>query len=84
MMKTMKEKKRGAYNAKKLFLASAIVAAIKRCELVCNPAVVTRAFFSIHVRKLADGLTQSWVVSLSVNEALQQGNARKLTDDDFR
>ena len=80
----MKAKKRGPYNTKKLFLGSAIIAAIKRCELVCSPAIVTRALFSIHVRKLAGGLTHSWVVSLSVNEALQQGTARKLAEEDFR
>lgn len=79
----MKERKRGPYNTNRLFLGSAIVAAIKRCELVCNPAVVSRALFSVHVRKLNDGLTQSWMVSLSVNEALVQGKARKLIEEDF-
>jgi hypothetical protein len=80
----MKGKKKKAISVKRLRLALAIIAAIKRCELVCNPAVVTRGHFSIHVRKLADGLTHSWVVSLSVNEALPQGKARKLIAEDFR
>jgi hypothetical protein len=80
----MKGKKKKSISVKRLRLANAIVKAIQRCELVCSPAIVTRALFSIHVRKLAAGLTHSWVISLSVNETLLQGKARKLIAEDFR
>jgi hypothetical protein len=80
----MKGKKKKSISVKRLRMANAIVKAIQRCELVCNPAIVSRPLFSIHVRKLAAGLTHSWIVSLSVNEALQLGKARKLTEEDFR
>src|SRR5271156_5893278 len=53
-----------------LYLGSAIVAAIRRCELVCNPAVVTRPRFTIHVRRLNEGPTRSWLVSC-VNSGTQ-------------
>jgi hypothetical protein len=68
--KTMKEKKRGHYNKNKLFPGSAIVAAIKRCELICNPAIVSRPRFTIHVRRMREGPTRSWLVSCSDNGAL--------------
>ena len=80
----MKGKKKKSTPVNRLRLGKAIVKAIQRCETVCNPAVVSKPLFSVHVRKVADGLTQSWVVSLSVNEALLQGKARKLTEEDFR
>jgi hypothetical protein len=80
----MKGKKKKSISVKRLHLGKAIVAAIQRSELVCNPAIVSRPLFSIHVRKLAAGLTHSWIVSLSVNVALQQGKARKLIASDFR
>jgi hypothetical protein len=69
----MKGKKRGPCKGKKLFLGSAIVAAIKRCELVCNPAVVRRPKFTIHVRRLSEGQTRSWLVSCVNSEALADG-----------
>src|SRR5271156_3400073 len=46
-----------------LHLGQAIVKAIKRCELVCNPAIVTRPRFTVHVRRLSEGPTRSWLVS---------------------
>jgi len=66
----MKGNEKGPHNAKKLFLGSAIAAAIKRCELFCNPAVVTRPTFTIHVRRLSEGPTESWLVSC-VNSGTQ-------------
>jgi hypothetical protein len=72
-VKTMKEKKRGPYNTIWLFLGSAIVAAIKRCEVVCNPAIVRRPKFTIHVLRLTEGPTHSWVVTCSNREAFTNG-----------
>jgi hypothetical protein len=68
--KTLKGNEKGPHNAKKLFLGSAIAAAIKRCELVCNPAVVIRPRFTIHARRLSEGPTRSWLVSC-VNSGAQ-------------
>jgi hypothetical protein len=59
----MKGKNKGATAVNRLRLGKAIVAAIKRCELVCNPAVVIRPTFTIHIRRLSEGPTQSWLVS---------------------
>jgi hypothetical protein len=66
----MKGKNKGATAVNRLRLGKAIVAAIKRCELVCNPAVVIRPTFTIHVRRLSEGPTQSWLVSC-VNSGTQ-------------
>src|SRR5271163_2759988 len=56
-----------------LYLGQAIAAAIKRCELVCNPAIVTRPRFTIHVRRLSEGPTQSWLVSCVKSDAQLSG-----------
>jgi hypothetical protein len=79
----MKEKKMGPYNTNMIFLGSAIVAAIKRCELVCNPAIVSRSKFTIHVRRLSEGPPRSWLVSYSNNKALDDGNVKQLRNEDF-
>jgi hypothetical protein len=79
----MKGKKRGPYNTNTLFLSSAIAAAIKRCELVCNPAIVRRSRFTIHARRVGEGLARSWVVSYTSNEPPAEGNVTKLRDEDF-
>jgi hypothetical protein len=73
MRTTMKDKKRGRYNTNRLYLASAVIAAIKRCEMVCNPAIVRRPRFTIHVRRLSEGPTRSWLVSCVNSEALADG-----------
>jgi len=75
-VKTMKEKKKGPYNTSWLYLRSAILDAIIRCELVCNPAIVTRPKFTIHVRRLTEGPTHSWVVTYS-NNALTDGTTQR-------
>ena len=52
-----------------LYLGSAILAAIKRCDLICNPAIVRRPRFTIHVRRLSEGPTRSWLVSCVNSDA---------------
>jgi hypothetical protein len=66
----MKGKKKRSTAQNGLRMGKAIVAAIKRCELVCNPAVVIRPTFTIHVRRLSEGPTRSWLVSC-VNSGAQ-------------
>jgi hypothetical protein len=61
-------------------VGNAIVKAIKRCELVCNPAIVTRPRFTIHVRRLSEGPTRSWLVSCTNNEALADEKAKSSED----
>jgi len=76
----MKQKKKGLYNTSWLYLRSAILDAIKRCELVCNPAIVTRPKFTVHVRKLTEGRTHSWVVTYSNNDALTDGTTQSRSE----
>jgi len=39
-----------------------IFAAILRCEIVCNPAVIERDSYAIHVRKLPPADGRGWIV----------------------
>jgi hypothetical protein len=39
-----------------------IIEAIQRCELVCNPAVLDRRKFSVHVRKVPSTSGTIWIV----------------------
>ena len=41
---------------------TAILAAILRCELVGNPAVIERDSYAIHVRKLPPADGKGWIV----------------------
>jgi hypothetical protein len=41
---------------------AAILEAIRRCESVCNPALIEKRLFSIHVRKLPASEGRGWVV----------------------
>jgi hypothetical protein len=41
---------------------SAILKGITRCESLCNPAVIEKPLFSIHVRQLPAGEGKGWVV----------------------
>jgi hypothetical protein len=41
---------------------AAILKAITRCESVCNPAVIEKRLFSIHVRQLPGAEGKGWVV----------------------
>jgi hypothetical protein len=43
---------------------AAIVEAILRCESRCNPAVVEKRLFSIHVRRLPTTEGKGWVVRI--------------------
>jgi hypothetical protein len=69
MGKAMTGSKRSRYKTNRLYLGSAIAAAIKRCEQVCNPAIVRRPRFTIHVRRLSEGPTRSWLVSCVNSDA---------------
>src|SRR5271155_2817039 len=77
----MKGKKKRSTALNRLYLGSAIAAAIKRCELVCNPAIVTRPRFTIHVRRLSEGPTRSWLVSCVNSDALAHGREKGNYDD---
>jgi hypothetical protein len=77
----MKGKNKRSIALNRLRLGKAIVAAIKRCELVCNPAIVRRPIFAIHVRRLSDGPTRSWLVSC-VNSDARTGGKEKGSYDD--
>jgi hypothetical protein len=43
---------------------TAIIEAMIRCESVCNPAVVEKRLYSIHVRRLLAGEGKEWIVRL--------------------
>jgi hypothetical protein len=43
---------------------TAIIEALIRCESVCNPAVIEKRLFSIHVRRLLAGEGKGWIVRL--------------------
>lgn len=79
----MKGKNRGPCSTNRLYLGSAILAAIKRCELVCNPAILVRPKFTIHVRRMSEGPTRSWLVSCTSNEPLADGNEKGTTTINF-
>src|SRR5580658_3248156 len=66
----MKGKNKATTAVNRLRLGKAILAAIKRSELTCNPAVVIRPTFTIHVHRMSEGPTQSWLVSC-VNSGTQ-------------
>jgi len=40
-----------------------ILEAIQRCESVCNPAVLERRKFSVHVRKASSTSGKIWIVT---------------------
>ena len=52
----------------------AILAAIQRCERLCNPAVVEKRWFSIHVRQLPAGEGRGWVVRIIDKEAMDKND----------
>jgi hypothetical protein len=49
-------------DAKVLIPRAAILEAVTRCESVCNPALIDKRRFSVHVRKLPASEGRGWVV----------------------
>ena len=55
---------------------AAIFAAIMRCESVCNPAVIEKRLFSIHVRQLPAIEGRGWVVRIIDKESINEKDER--------
>jgi len=53
---------------------AAILEAIQRCERLCNPAVVEKRWFSIHVRQLPAGEGKGWVVRITAKESTNKND----------
>jgi hypothetical protein len=53
---------------------AAILEAIIRCESVCNPAVIEKRSFSIHVRQLPAGEGKGWVVRIIDKESINKND----------
>jgi hypothetical protein len=51
---------------------AAILEAITRCERVCNPALIEKRLFSIHVRKLPASEGKGWVVRVIDKEPINK------------
>jgi hypothetical protein len=51
---------------------AAIFKAILRCERVCNPAVIEKRMFSIHVRQLPASEGKGWVVRIIDKESIDK------------
>jgi len=49
---------------------AAILRAIMRCESLCNPAVIEKRLFSIHVRQLPASQGKGWVVRIIDKESI--------------
>jgi hypothetical protein len=52
----------------------AILEAITRCETVCNPAVIEKRRFSIHVRQLPVAEGKGWVVRVIDKESFDKNS----------
>ncbi len=53
---------------------AAIIEAIIRCESRCNPAVVEKRLFSIHVRQLPASEGKGWVVRIIDKESINKND----------
>ncbi len=53
---------------------AAIIEAIVRCDSVCNPAVIEKRLFSIHVRQLPASEGKGWVVRIIDKEAINKND----------
>jgi hypothetical protein len=53
---------------------AAILEAIQRCERLCNPAVVEKRSFTIHVRQLPASEGKGWVVRIIDKEAINKND----------
>jgi hypothetical protein len=51
---------------------AAILEAITRCETVCNPALIEKRRFSVHVRRLAASEGKGWVVRVIDKESVDK------------
>lgn len=51
---------------------AAIFEAIMRCETVCNPAVIEKRLFSIHVRQLPPSDGKGWVIEIIDKESINE------------
>jgi hypothetical protein len=51
---------------------AAILEAIARCESVCNPALIEKRLFSVHVRKLPVSEGRGWVVRVIDKESINE------------
>ena len=59
-------------DAKRSIPRAAILEAITRCESVCNPALIEKRLFSIHVRKLPKSEGKGWVVRVIDKEPINK------------
>ena len=53
---------------------AAILEAIQRCERLCNPAVVEKRWFSVHVRQLPASEGKGWVVRIIDKESINKND----------
>ena len=59
-------------DAKVSIPCAAILEAITRCESVCNPALIEKRLFSIHVRQLPASEGKGWVVKVIDKEPINK------------
>jgi hypothetical protein len=59
-------------DAKRSIPRAAILEAITRCESVCNPALIDKRRFSVHVRRLAASEGKGWVVRVIDKESVDK------------
>jgi hypothetical protein len=59
-------------DAKRSIPRAAILEAITRCESVCNPALIEKRLFSVHVRKLPASGGKGWVVRVINKESINK------------
>jgi hypothetical protein len=57
---------------------AAILEAITRCESVCNPALIEKRLFSIHVRRLPASEGRGWVVRVIDKESISKDSLASL------
>ena len=69
---TMPRKPATKEDAKRSVPRAAILEAITRCESVCNPALIEKRLFSIHVRRLAASEGKGWVVRVIDKEPINK------------
>jgi len=70
MCHTAKTKKDGKLSIPR----RAILKAIMRSESLCNPAVIEKRLFSVHVRQLPAGEGKGWVVRIIDKESINKDN----------
>jgi len=58
--------------AEVLIPRGAILEAITRCESVCNPALIEKRRFSVHVQRLAASEGKGWVVRVIDKESVDK------------